>query len=314
VNPNPLPQVSDLSPEASREAARRITWVGVGVNCTLTLLKFLAGFFGRSNALIADAIHSFSDLFTDAVVLFGLSVGRKGPDETHHFGHARIETLASAVVGLALVATALYLGVNAALDIHRHTERHPTLLALAGAALSIALKEALYHYTVRAGRRIRSDLVVANAWHHRSDALSSVVVFLGVGGAQLNPSWHILDAYAALLVSFFIVKVALDILRNALREFIDTAPSPEIVEEIRRCALGVEGVLDAHDFRVRSLGGQYQMEAHIVVDGGLSVIDGHRIAKEVERCLLDEVGNVDRAIIHVDPAVPRTQGGGSASS
>lgn len=306
MNPNPLPQVSDLSPEALHKSAKKITWVGIVVNCALTLLKFLAGFFGRSNALIADAIHSFSDLFTDAIVLFGLSIGRKGPDETHHFGHARIETLASAVVGLALIATAVYLGVNAALDIYRHTERHPTILALGGAALSIALKEALYHYTVRAGRRIRSDLVVANAWHHRSDALSSVAVFLGVGGAQLNPSWHILDAYAALLVSFFIVKVALDILRNALREFIDTAPSSEIIEEIRRCALGVEGVLDAHDFRVRSLGGHYQMEAHIVVDGRLSVFDGHRIAKEVERCLLDQVENVDRVIIHVDPAVSRT--------
>jgi cation diffusion facilitator family transporter len=276
--------------------------VGALVNGYLILLKLLAGVFGQSQALIADAVHSFSDLFTDAVVLFGLQVGRKAPDEEHPFGHARIETLASAIVGLALIATALYLGIEAVLNIYRHTEYHPTSLALIGAIVSIALKEALYHYTVHIGRRIKSQLIVANAWHHRSDALSSVAVLLGVTGSLIKPSWFILDSFAALLVSFFIVKVGLDVLRNCLREFTDTAPPPEILSKINNCALSVEGVNEVHDIKVRTSGGLYQMETHIVVDGQLTVFEGHRIAKEVEGCLAEEIEDLDRVIVHVDPA------------
>ncbi|MCJ7776546.1 MAG: cation diffusion facilitator family transporter [Desulfobulbaceae bacterium] len=284
-------------------AGQRVTWVGAITNALLILCKFAAGIFGHSQALIADAVHSVSDLFTDVIVLFGLKIGRKEPDEAHPFGHARIETLASAVVGLALIATALYLGIDAASNIYRHSEYHPTKLALIGAGLSIILKEALYHYTVRVGRRIRSQLIVANAWHHRSDALSSVAVFLGVTGALIRPSWHILDAFAALLVSFFIVKVGLDILGKSLREFTDTAPPPEVIDKISHCTKNVEGVLDTHDLKVRTSGGLYQMETHIVVDGQLTVTEGHRIAKAVESCLLEEVEDLARVIVHVDPAI-----------
>ena len=287
----------------SAKAGRSVTLVGVLVNTFLILFKFLAGVFGQSQALIADAVHSISDLFTDFVVLLGLRIGRKAPDEEHPFGHARIETLASATVGLALIATALYLGIQAALNIYRHTEYHPTGLALIGAAVSIALKEGLYHYTVHTGRRIKSQLVVANAWHHRSDALSSVAVFLGVVGARLKPTWYVLDSFAALLVSFFIVKVGLDILRTTLREFTDTAPQPEILNKIANCIRSVEGVIDMHDLRVRTSGGLYQMETHIVVDGALTVTEGHRIAKAAESCLAEEVPDLDQIIVHVDPAI-----------
>ena len=281
---------------------QRITWVGAGANALLIVCKFFAGILGHSQALIADAVHSVSDLFTDIVVLLGLRIGQKAPDEQHLFGHARIETLASAVVGLALITTALYLGIGAALDIYHHTEYHPTKLALIGAGVSIALKEALYHYTVHVGRRIRSKLIIANAWHHRSDALSSVAVFAGVTGAIIKPSWHILDSFAALLVSFFIVKIGLEILKDSLHEFTDTAPSPEILSKIIHCTQNVEGVLDTHDLRVRTSGGLYQMETHIVVDGQLSVAEGHRIAKTVESCLAEEMEDLDRIIVHVDPA------------
>jgi cation diffusion facilitator family transporter len=234
-------------------------------------------------------------------------MGQKAPDERHHFGHARIETLASAAVGLALVATALYLGIKAAWNINLHVEYHPTALALIAAAVSIALKEALYHYSVHVGRRIKSRVVMANAWHHRSDALSSVAVLLGVAGARVKPSWHILDAYAALIVSFFILKVAFDIIRDTLREFVDTAPEPEVLERIGQCTRKVEGVIEAHDLRVRILGGVYQMETHIVVDGRLSVTEGHLIAKAVEKYLMEEVPDLDRVIVHVDPEVePKT--------
>jgi cation diffusion facilitator family transporter len=195
----------------------------------------------------------------------------------------------------------VYLGIEAALNIHRHTESHPTGIALIGAGVSIALKEALYRYTVLIGRRIKSQLIVANAWHHRSDALSSVAVLLGVAGTLINPSWHILDACAALIVSFFIVKVGLDILRKTLREFTDTAPRPEIMEKLMQISRAVEGVLDAHDLRVRTSGGFYQAEIHIVVNGQLTVVEGHRIAKTVERCLAAEMDTLDRVIVHVDP-------------
>jgi len=287
----------------SAKAGRSVTLVGVLVNAFLILFKFLAGIFGQSQALIADAVHSISDLFTDFVVLLGLRMGRKAPDERHHFGHARIETLASAIVGLALIATALCLGIKAIWNIYHHTEYHPTWLALVGAGVSIALKEALYHYTIHIGRRIKSSAIVANAWHQRSDALSSVAVLLGVAGARIKPSWHILDSFAALLVSFFIVKVGLEILWNTLPEFTDIAPQPEILNKITDCIQTVEGVIDMHDLRVRTSGGLYQMETHIVVDGQLSVAEGHRIAKAVESCLTEEVADLDQIIVHVDPAM-----------
>ena len=287
----------------SAKAGRSVTLIAALVNAFLILFKFLAGIFGQSQALIADAVHSISDLFTDFVVLLGLRIGRKVPDERHHFGHARIETLASAIVGLTLIATALYLGIKASWNIYHHTEYHPTWLALVGAGVSIALKESLYHYTIHIGRRIKSSAIVANAWHQRSDALSSVAVLLGVAGAHIKPSWHILDSYAALCVSFFIIKVGLEILWGAISEFTDTAPQPEILSKIRQCTLSVDGVIDMHDLRVRTSGGLHQMELHIVVDGRLTVTEGHRIAKAVESCLAEEVADLDRIIVHVDPAV-----------
>jgi len=289
--------------KTSAPTGEKVTLVGVLVNTFLIVVKLIAGIFGSSQALIADAVHSFSDLFTDVVVLVGLKISNKPPDKTHHFGHARIETLASTIVGMALIGTALYIGISASLTIYRHTEYHPTILALFGAGVSIALKEVLYHYTIRTGRRIKSQLIVANAWHHRSDVLSSVAVFIGVAGTQINPSWHILDSFAALLVSFFIVKVGLEILRDALREFTDTAPQPEIIGKIQQCALSVNGVLDTHDLRVRTSGGLFQMEIHIVVDGQLTVLEGHKISKAVEGCLSEDVGNFSSITIHVDPEI-----------
>lgn len=286
---------------ASVSAGRSVTLVGVVVNIFLILIKFIAGIFGSSQALIVDAAHSVSDLFTDAVVLFGLKIGRKAPDEKHHFGHARIETLFSTFVGLVLIGTAFYLGIKAAFNIYKQTEYHPTGLALIGAGLSIAMKEALYHYTVHTGRRIKSQLVIANAWHHRSDALSSVAVFFGVLGALIKPSWHILDSFAALLVSFFIVKVGLEILKDAFRELTDTAPQPEIISKIRQCALKIDGVNDTHDLKVRTSGGLYQIEIHIIVDGQITVSEGHKIAKTVEMCLVEDVEDLDSVIVHVDP-------------
>ncbi len=284
-------------------AGNFVTLLGVIVNIFLILFKFSAGVFGHSHALIADAVHSISDLFTDAVVLLGFRAGRKAPDLNHQFGHARIETLASAIVAITLIVTALYLGIKASWDIYYHIEQHPTWPALAGAAASVILKEGIVHYTVRVGKRIKSPLIVANAWHHRSDSLSSIAVFLGVTGAYLNPSWYMLDNYAALIVSFFIIKVGFEVFGDTLREFLDTAPNPDIMSKINQCACCQDGVIDVHDLRVRISGGRYQMETHIVVDGQLTVIEGHNIAKAVESSLLNEISDIERVIVHVDPAI-----------
>ena len=284
----------------SKEGSK-VTWVGLLVNIVLSGIKFWGGYIGHSQALIADAVHSLSDLFTDAVVLVGLLVSGKSPDEEHPFGHARLETMASAIIGLALVGVAMEIGYSAGLDIYRHDATQPNWLAAVVAGLSILFKEILYQYTVLVGRRINSPSVLANAWHHRSDAMSSVAVLAGVSAGIINPKWHILDAYAALLVSVFVLKVGVDITLTAVREFTDTAPGPAVVEEIKACAGKTPGVRGVHDLKVRTAGGQYQMELHIVVDAQITVAQGHGIAKVVEACLLDEIKNSDRIIIHVDP-------------
>ncbi len=292
--------MKDLNPLETR-AGVRITLVGVVANAVMICLKFIGGFLGHSQALIADAVHSISDLFTDAMVLYGLKAGRKRPDRDHPFGHARIETLTSAFVGLVLVGVAFFLGIEAVENILHHRESQPTWMAVGVAFLAIVVKEVLFQYTIRVGRRIQSPVISANAWHHRSDALSSLAVLVGVTGARIRPQWHILDSYAALLVSFFIVKVGLEILRDAIRELTDTAPPPSVLNRIEQVIGQVPGVLAHHDLRVRTSGGRIQMEVHIVVSGDLSVTRGHDIAKAVERTLGEQIETLNQVTIHVDP-------------
>jgi cation diffusion facilitator family transporter len=238
---------------------------------------------------------------TDVVVLFGLRLGSKPPDSDHHFGHGRIETLTSALVGAALVVTAFFLGYSAIENIYRHNVYHPTTLAVVAAGVSIIFKEALFHYTRYVGEKVGNHLVVANAWNNRSDAWASAAVLIGVFAARIKPSWHILDPVAALVAAFFIVLVGFDFLKTAFKEISDAAPPGKVIEKIKECSLEVNGVIDVHDLRVRTLGGQYQMEIHIVVNGALSVAQGHKIAKEVESCLNREIREIDKVIVHVDP-------------
>ena len=190
---------------------------------------------------------------------------------------------------------------------------HPTGLAVIIAALAIVSKEILYQYTVRVGRKIKSPAVIANAWHHRTDAFSSIAVLLGVTAAWLKPDWHILDAYAALFVSIFIIKAGFDVLLSSIREFTDTAPGPEVIEEIEKCARGVTGVKGLHDMKVRTSGGRLQMELHVVVKGSLTVVQGHDIAKAVENCLLSEIENAEKIIIHIDPDESENESGPSST-
>lgn len=282
-------------------AGQKVTLVGAAFNALLIAAKFVGGVVGNSQALVADAVHSVSDFVTDAVVLVGLKAGRRAPDSGHPFGHGRIETLASAVIGLSLVGVGALLGYQAATAIHAHEELQPTWIALAAAGLSIVVKEALYHYTARVGRRIRSTAVVANAWHHRSDALSSVAVVIGVGASLIHPDLHILDAFAALLVAVFVVKVGLEIIWGAAREMIDSAPEPAVVDGIRASAAAVTGVERVHALKVRSSGGLLLIQLHVDVDASLSVLEGHAIAADVEASILRDEPTASGVIVHVDP-------------
>jgi cation diffusion facilitator family transporter len=284
------------------QAGWRVTILGVAVNAGLVLVKLAAGLLGHSQALVADAVHSMSDFVTDGVVLFGLKAGRKAPDEHHPFGHGRIETLAAAIIGLSLVAVAVYLAIDAGGSMMAGELSSPTPIALVGAGLSIVAKEVLYQLTVRAGRRARSTVVIANAWHHRSDAMSSVAVFIGAGAAQIDPAWRVFDSAAAILVALFVLRVAVGILATAVKEFTDTAPPGHVVHQMEAVAGAVNGVLDVHDVKVRTTGGLYLMQLHIAVDGSLTVVEGHNIAKQVEERLAAEIGDLAGVIVHVDPA------------
>ena len=184
----------------------RVTWVGMVINVVLVVVKIAVGVTARSQALIADGVHSLSDLFSDFVVLIGLKLGRREEDENHPFGHARIETISSMIVGVTLFVVGLGIAYNAVTSIYEHRESTPGLLAIIVAFASIVLKEALYWYTVRVGRKIRSLALIGNAWHHRSDAFTSVAVLIGLTAAYWNPDWYLADAYAALIVTIFILK------------------------------------------------------------------------------------------------------------
>jgi cation diffusion facilitator family transporter len=278
-----------------------VTGVGMLVNIVLVGLKMTAGWLARSQALIADGVHSLSDLLSDLVVLLGLKWGRKEEDKSHPFGHGRIETVAGMLTGLLLVITGVALAYRAVTAIYNHTESTPGLAAIIAAFVSIVLKEGLYWYTVRVGRRINSLALIANAWHHRTDALSSVAVLIGVTGAYLSPAWHMADAYAALVVTFFIIKVGIELMWSAAKEVIDTAPDEAALAQVKQTAMNVPGVKQTHDIRARLSGGRIFVEIHIVVDPDLTVQAGHEIADVVKNRLLTDVPGMARVIVHVDP-------------
>ncbi|KIX15867.1 cation diffusion facilitator family transporter [Dethiosulfatarculus sandiegensis] len=294
--------MNSAAKETQYRAGRRVVLVGAWVNLFLIFAKFLAGHFGNSQALIADAVHSFSDLFTDFAVIIGLKLGKAPPDKVHHFGHGRLETLISALVGLALIIVAGFMGWDAADNAWHGVSCNPTWLAIVAALASLVAKEALFQYTMIQGKRTNSPALKANAWHHRTDAMSSLAVMVGVTAAWWKPEWAVLDAYAALVVSVLIFAAGVGVIWDAVKEFTDSAPDQKTQNEILDCALRVPGVERVHDLRVRTTGGRLIMELHVVVDGEISVRQGHDIANEVEKCLLAEVPRMERALIHVDPA------------
>lgn len=294
-------------------AANRVTWVGLYFNLVLTAFKFFAGVVGHSGAMIADAVHSLSDFATDIVVLVGFRFVGQPPDKGHDYGHGKYETLATAVIGAALLLVGVSIFRGGAVKIGQSLIgqhlKAPGGIAFVAAVLSILVKEGLYRYTVITGRRINSQALIANAWHHRSDALSSIGTMLGIGGAiALGEKWHILDPIAAVVVSLFVIKVAIEILSGSLKELMEGSLTDEVENEILQIASAFPGVTQPHNLRTRRIGAAIAVDLHIRVPCDMRVDDAHQITAEIESAIRKRFGHSTFVSIHVEPTVA----GGSA--
>lgn len=284
----------------------RVTIVGSVVNLLLLIFKFVAGIVGHSAAMVADSVHSLSDFVTDIVVILFVRLSGRPADEDHDYGHGKFETLATLFVSLVLLGVAVMLFVNGVVDIvsaaHGEVLETPGLVALIAAAASIVIKEILYRYTVRCGKKLNSQVVVANAWHHRSDALSSIGVLVGVAGAMLlGGSWSILDPIAATIVSVFIAKVAYNLLMPSLEELLERSLPKEVEQRILDIILSVDGVSSPHHLRTRRIGSAYAIEVHIRMDGDMTLAQSHAVTTTVERLLKQEFGDSTHVGIHTEP-------------
>lgn len=285
---------------------RRITVVGAIVNILLTILKIIAGISGRSAAMIADGIHSLSDLLSDIVVLVFTHISSKGKDKKHSFGHGKFETLATLIVSVILVAAGARLMADGIRSIIEVTNGKiipaPGSIALWAAIISIISKEILYHATIRTAKRANSPVVIANAWHHRSDALSSVGALAGIGGAMvLGDKWTILDPIASCCISIAIIVVAIKMALPSLAELLETSLPDEIEKDIINIANSVKGVDDIHELKTRRNGISYIIDAHIVVNPHISITEAHNIATDVENAIREKYGNETQINIHIEP-------------
>ena len=286
------------------KSIRKVTVVGAVVDFVLGVAKVVVGTTANSQALLADGIHSFSDLATDGFVLYAAKHSNKEADAGHPYGHGRIETLATVVLGATLIIVALGIAIDA---ISRLTNTQellvPTVFALVIAAASIASKEWIYHYTLRAAKKYKSDLLRANAWHSRSDAISSIVVLVGIAGAMLG--YPLLDAVAAIVVAVMIAKVGFDLARSSSEELIDSALDADETEQLRSMMLTIDGVRAVHELRTRTSAGEAFVDVHIQVDPKLSVSEGHQIGDSVRVALLNGAVNGSVAVhdvtVHIDP-------------
>jgi cation diffusion facilitator family transporter len=283
----------------------RITWIGLVINLFLSAFKFAAGIIGASAAVKADAIHSLTDTVTDLVVIIGSYFWSRPPDSDHQHGHHRIESVVTLFIGAALFALGVTIGWDAVRALQRIDEISPSppgWIAAAAAALSIIIKEVLYRWTFAAGRRVKSPALIANAWHHRSDALSSIPILAAVTGAIFFPAWAFLDHAGAALVSVFIMQAALMIIWPAVREFMDLAAPEELCRKIRAICLTHPQVVNVHRIRTRYIGLNIQCDLHILVSGEMTVSDGHHIAGDVKNQIFSQIPDVIDVLIHVEPA------------
>jgi len=291
--------VTDVKQE-NYQSAVRVTQIGAGADTLLTLGKLIIGFLGNSAALVAEGLHSAADLLFDIVALIGMRIARKAVDEDHPYGHGKYESLATLLLSLILLSVAIGIVWDAVERIQHPNLTAPAAMTLWVAAGSMILKEWLYHYTVRVGRRIGSKIIVANAWHHRSDAIASFAALIGIAGALMG--WPVLDPVAAIGVAFFVGKVGIEIATEALRELTDaaTAIDKEIHDSIQRLINDHPEVQSAHLVKARRMGPDIMVDVHVVVDAYLSVSEGHQIADDVEKTLIKEVPDITSVMVHVD--------------
>lgn len=286
--------------------ARRVTLVGFFVNALLTAFKLSAGISGKSSAMVADAVHSLSDFLTDIVVLIGFKLTSKPEDECHNYGHDKYETLSTVIISIALgfVGYQIFKSgiINVLLVIKGGILPEPGFIALIAAIISIILKELLYRYTVITGKRINSSSVIANAWHHRSDAFSSIGTMIGIGGAIiLGQQWAILDPITSIIVSLFIFKVAYDIFVPSINELVEKSLSNEARRRIEEAFNELQDIRDYHKLRMRKVGTKAVIESHILVDEHLNIKDAHDIAGKVEIKIKELVGENSIITIHIEP-------------
>ncbi|MBO7098976.1 MAG: cation transporter [Bacteroidaceae bacterium] len=291
--------------ERSRQIYK-VTLVGGVVNVVLLVFKFVAGIMGHSAAMVADAIHSLSDFVTDLVVIFFVHISGKPQDRSHEYGHGKYETLAMTIIGFALLAVAIGIVLSGATKIAAWAGGAslppPGMLALWAAVLSIVLKEGTFRYSMAEARKLHSQAVEANAWHHRSDALSSVGTAIGIGGAIFfGQRWAVLDPIASVLVGLFIIKVAIFLLRDGIGDLMEHSLPDEVENEILQLAASVEGVAEPHDLRTRRIGNHYAIELHILMDGNILLPEAHDKASEVEDLLRSHFGEETHIAVHVEP-------------
>jgi cation diffusion facilitator family transporter len=290
------PQLAD----ARKQAMYQTSLVGALVNSVLSAGKIVFGYWGQSSALIADGVHSLADLITDLMVWFAARFSTQPADKDHPYGHGRIETLFTVLLGLVLLVTSAGIAWDAAKRMFEPENLlQPAPFVLIIAAISVVVKEALYQYTMIYARRFSSGLLKANAWHHRSDAISSVVVLVGVAGSLMGVAY--LDAVAAALVAFMIGKIGWEQLWKAVLELIDTGLDPKKTKEIKTLIKQIEGVQDVHMLRTRLMGGNPMVDVHVEVSGKLSVSEGHRISEHVRKILLQSNKDIVDVTVHIDP-------------
>lgn len=282
----------------------KVTLTGTLVNAVLIVLKFIAGIVGRSSAMVADAVHSLSDFITDAIVLIFVKIAGKPKDKTHEYGHGKYETMASVVIGLILILTGLGLMVDGGNHIIRSLRGEelprPGMIALIVAVLSIVLKEWLFHYTKRVGKATNSPAVIANAWHHRSDAISSLGTLVGIAGAIFF-NWRILDPIAAVIVSMFIIKSGYDIMRPMVKELLEASLPESQQQEIIKIVKSVDEIKSIRNLRTRRIGNNIAIDISVRMDGNLSLTRAHEQATEAEHALKEKYGKGTIVTIHMEP-------------
>ena len=284
----------------------KVTLLGSFVNMLLVVIKFIFGILGCSAAMIADAVHSMSDLITDVIVVIFVKLSNKPQDEDHDYGHGKYETLATSLVGMALLFVGVMILYSGAENIYRAISgevlRQPGFVALFAAIISVVLKEWAYRFTIRTGQKVNSQAVIANAWHHRSDAFSSIGTSLGIGGAIfLGDKWVVLDPIAAVIVSLFIIKTACVLIKRAFDELLEKSLPAEIEAQIMTLAEQEAGVSEIHNLRTRRIGNHIAMEMHLRISGDTSLYIAHQRTCEIEKRLREHFGADTLINIHVEP-------------